>query len=529
MIHLSPKRTQTMMAIHGWAGIPLGLLLYVVLVTGMTAVFSKEIGDWSTPWLGDAPPALSEGTNRSLQAAAAAVDPSFHEAVAIYPIAGDRLWANFHRHEVAPDGFVFARGVGFEFDRRDGSIVNRIEGTDQQMARVQEIGGLSKFLIDLHVSLHIPFPWGMLLTGTLGLMLLVLTISGLFVHRYFLKELFTLRRRVPRLLTRDLHAVAGSWNLPFAIVLAFTGSYLSLFVPLGQPVLAQVGYGGDQTKLFELFEGATLAEDATPASMRDLDALLADARLRSGTGVQRVDVLHWGRRDALVLVAMAPPERGLRQAKYLYSGATGAFIAQKPSLGKARSAGGATNEFIGALHFGRFAGTASKAVWFSLAFCLAYVTLSGLELWTQRRRDVPLWRRFGLATMWVGYGLPTALVSVALAYFLARAAGVASYDWMLAAYLGSAALAGLVCVAVRDPRRLLLGTTGVILLVLPLVRWLSGGPSWPELAASGLEMVIATDVAIFVGGGFALRSAHRMPHAPASPAAISVDAPAGSR
>jgi uncharacterized iron-regulated membrane protein len=528
MIQLSPKRSQTMMAIHGWAGIPLGLLLYVVLVTGMTAVFSKEIGDWSSPWLGDALPALSQRTHRSLQTAADSIDPSFHEAVAIYPIAGDRLWAYFHRHEVAPDGFVFARGVGFEFDRRDGSILSRLEGTDQQVTRAHETIGLQKFLVDLHVSLHIPFPWGMLLTGALGLTLLVLTISGLFVHRYFIKELFTLRRRVPRLLTRDLHAVAGSWNLPFAILLAFTGGYLSLFVPLAQPVLAEVGYGGDQTKLFELFEAATLPDDSTPAQMSDIDAMLLDARRRSGTAPQRVDIHHWGRKDATVLVAMAQPERGLRQAKYIYAGATGAFITQKPGLGKARSAGGATNEFIGALHFGRFAGTASKAVWFSLAFCLAYVTLSGLLLWVQRRQEEPLWRKFGVATIWVGYGLPAALVCVALAYFVARAAGAASYDWMLSAYLGSAALAALACLVARDPRRLLLNATGVILLALPLVRWLSGGPSWSDLADNGLEMVIATDIAIILGGGFALRSAQRATKTPAAPLPASMDARVGS-
>lgn len=40
------------------------------------------------------------------------------------------------------------------------------------------------------------------------------------------------------------------------------------------------------------------------------------------------------------------------------------------------------------------------------------------------------------------------------------------------------------------------------LLVLPLVRWLSGGPSWIELADSGLAMVIATDLVVLIGGGF---------------------------
>ena len=187
-------------------------------------------------------------------------------------------------------------------------------------------------------------------------------------------------------------------------------AYLSLFVPLGQPVIAQVRYGGDQTPMFELFEGATLAEDATPAPMSDIDVMLADARSRSRTSPERVDMLHWGRKDAAVLVSMAPNEKGLRPARFVYSGATGTFVGQRPSLGKAPSVGGAANEFVGALHFGRFAGVASKALWFSLAFCLAYVTLSGLLLWTQRRQSMALWRRFGLVTIWVGYGLPVALV-----------------------------------------------------------------------------------------------------------------------
>src|SRR5690606_31222898 len=139
-----------------------------------------------------APPALSPGLNHKLQSTAASVDPSYHEAVSVHPTAGDRLYAFFHRHEVAPDGFVFARGVGIEFDPRDGSIAWRLEGTEDELSRSHEPGGLAQFLVDLHVSLHLPFPWGMLLTGTIGLSLLVLAISGLFFHRYFIKDLFTL-------------------------------------------------------------------------------------------------------------------------------------------------------------------------------------------------------------------------------------------------------------------------------------------------------------------------------------------------
>lgn len=509
MIQLSPERAQAMRAIHGWTGMCLGLLLYMVLVTGATSVFSKEIGNWSNPWLGDAPPALMAGTNSSVQAAAASVDASFYEAVTILPIAGERLWAFFHRHEVSADGFVYARGVGIEFDRGNGSILARYEGSEDQISSLHETGALPDFLTDLHVSLHLPFPWGMLLTGTIGLSLLVLTISGLFFHRTFLKDLFTIRRQMPKVLARDRHAVAGSWILPFAVLLAFTGTYLSFFVPLGMPVLANVGYGGDQTKLLEAFEQTAVAEDASPAQMYDLDALLDDARRRSGTSPLWMEVHGWGRADATITVSVAARENALREAKYVYGGASGAFLFQKPGLGTAPSVGGAVSDLIGPLHFGNFAGTASKAVWFSLGFCCAYVTLSGLLLWTQRRQQEALWRRIGLVAIWVGYGLPAALVSVALAYFLARASGVATYDWMLGGLLLSVALAALVTATTRDPRRWLLRATGAMLLMLPLVRWLSGGPSWVALADAGLVMVIATDLAILVGGLLALRSSAR--------------------
>src|SRR5690606_36441221 len=277
-------------------------------------------------------------------------------------------------------------------------------------------------------------------------------------------------------------------------------------------------------------EGQAHAEDATPASLSNLDALLADAQKRSGTTPQWMEIEGWGRADSKVTIGTAPDESGLRRPTYVYSGASGAFIHQKPGLGTAPSAGGAASDLIGPLHFGDFAGTVSRTVWFSLGLCLAYVTLSGMLLWTQRRQEVPVWRRLGLATIWVGYGLPVTLLSVALAYFLARAAGFASYGWMLTGFLSAVAVTAVITSVIRDPRRFLLTATGTMLLVLPLVRWISGGPSWAALADSGLTMVIVTDLAILVGGAWALRSAHRAPqHLARSISDSTINAPGASR
>src|SRR3546814_12788024 len=63
---------------------------------------------------------------------------------------------------------------------------------------------------DLHVRLHVPNPWGLLLTGILGLAMLVAAISGLLIHRHLFKDIFTLRTRAnPVLVDRDRHSVAG--------------------------------------------------------------------------------------------------------------------------------------------------------------------------------------------------------------------------------------------------------------------------------------------------------------------------------
>src|SRR3546814_3008354 len=41
MIHLKKEETKAMVAVHGWSGILLGLLLYAVVLTGTAAVFAE--------------------------------------------------------------------------------------------------------------------------------------------------------------------------------------------------------------------------------------------------------------------------------------------------------------------------------------------------------------------------------------------------------------------------------------------------------------------------------------------------------
>src|SRR3546814_12217886 len=77
------------------------------------------------------------------------------------------------------------------------------------------------------------------------------------------------------------------------------------------------------------------------------------------------------------------------------------------------------------LHFGNFAGVLSKAVWFALGFAAAYVALSGLRLWTQRRAAERAWRPLAYAVTGFGYGLPLSLLVASVVFFVARSADLA--------------------------------------------------------------------------------------------------------
>lgn len=514
MIRLTQERTKALLAVHGWSAVCLGLLLYAVILTGVASVFAKELGDWSSPLAQRVEDPFPQGTDRMLRELAAGIDPQYHEEMFVFPRAGDRLYAFFHKHETGEDGKPRERGVAAEFDPVTQTLIERREGTDEEVEAGDRANALADFIVELHVNLHVPDPWGLLLTGVLGLAMLVAAISGFVVHRHLIRELFTLRRHKDRLLgARDTHVIAGTWNLAFAFILAFTGSYFSFGSAFGIPAVAMVVFGGDQDRMIEVIVGNPPKDDPAPAPMADLDAMIADLRTRTDARLSFVSVQHWGRADALVTMFMQYPQGRLTGPTYVYGGADGKFRYAKPSLGLVPSTGGSLFELMGPLHFGNFAGVLSRSVWFALGFASAYVTLTGLTLWTLRRRERRGWRHLARATVWVGYGLPLGLVAAACGYFPLRAAGQVN-DTMMTLFLLVAAASALVAWNVRSltqARRMLLAATGAALLLLPVLRLSCGGAGWIQAFDAGLHAVLALDIAFACGGLLCLVAALRRP------------------
>lgn len=515
MLNLKQQTTKTLLSIHGWGAVLLGVLLYWVIFTGTVAVFSDEISDWASPLSQPVEQVMPRGTDAMLRRAAAQVDPSYLDEIILFGTSGGRLRAFFHTHVEQEDGSHTEAGELFVFDPTSGEVLSRTQGTREEIEAQSSLGKLGHFFVDWHVQLHLPQPWGLILTGILGLALLSACITGFAVHRHLIRDAFLRRKRGDDLLTaKDAHVAASTWNLPFAFILAFTGSFYSLASAFAIPAIAIVAFGGDQDKLIETVQGVPAAHDPRPAEMVNVDRMLAEVRA-SGGEPRFMVINHWGRKDAALSIFPWQAEGELLPKGYEFDPLSGDKLGVKPTIGQAPSIGGDLVALMAPLHFGNFAGLASKAVWFALGFAGAYVCISGMVLWVRRRDDNARWQHLLRLTLWSAWGLPLAMVAASYAYFLHQASVLTGLvePQMFQAFAAVLALAAVLAWGVRQTDRvsvLLSRALAVSLVLLPLVRLATGGPGWGEALSQGLVAVWGLDIAFIAAGmGLILRQYRR--------------------
>ena len=501
MFELPQDTMKRMVAIHGWSGAVLGLLLYVVIFSGAVVVFAHEIGSWSVGGVKSHQP-FERPLDTTLRELAAQVDTAYHDEISVFSNSAGHLMAFYHTH-AENGGTLDDKGIMLELDPTTHAVISRREGFGSELFGNDPAGALDDFLVDLHVNLTAPEPWGLYLTGLLGLMMLAATISGLIIHRHLIKDLFVAPRRSSAALNaRDRHNLAGSWGLPFAFVLAFTGAFLSFAIALGLPTLAMVSFGGDREAMFEVFVSVAPEEDDSAVPLANIDALLAESTRISAAEVTGFVISHFGRADARITISHRMVEGALTGSQQVFEGASGDYLGPKPFIGTSPSAGDTAIGLVFPLHFGTFAGLLSRIIWFCLGLAMCYVTLSGLQLWLQRRQDSTLWRRLARAVPIVGYGLPIAIAAAGFGFFLSLPS-VGTLFWTPAAFVIGACLAigvGLLVDNDMVRARSYACLLALQLFGLPLVRVLNGGTGWPQALATDNIMVVSFDMVLLLFG-----------------------------
>ncbi|MEM6480556.1 MAG: PepSY-associated TM helix domain-containing protein [Pseudomonadota bacterium] len=509
MSFLSQAKTKRFLSVHGWSGTILGLLLYVCIFTGSIVVFDNEIGTWSKGQINESRTTLGPRIDHHFRTAARDVDRSYYEEVSIFRTSEGDMRYIFHTHDTDPEtGQIIEPKVDITLDPETGEVIERWEGLSSEQPR-DAGSALANFWVDLHVQLYLPNPYGLILVGVLGMMMMAAAISGIIIHSHVFRDAFVAGRGSDRLVgARDLHVLAGTWGLPFAFILAFTGAFFGFATSVGIPVVAMSAFGGDQQALIETVIGTPEELDLTPAPMASLDYVIMDATRRTGSEVSSIDIRNYDSASAEILVRAGAAEGSLISSPLAFDGVTRSFKGERPFIGQAPSLGSSLIGIMPPLHFGNFAGLASKMVWLGMGLAMAYVTATGMLLWTKRRQDVPLWqgfRRWIVVTVW---GLPLAMLVSAVVFFLVMPAGDPHW-WTPVGFLFGALFAIAVGLRRSDAPEVLRLTNALLCLSLPVLRHLTGGTSWSEAIIAGGEEILVIDLLLLVFGLLLLRKSRQ--------------------
>ncbi|MEM1088693.1 MAG: PepSY-associated TM helix domain-containing protein, partial [Pseudomonadota bacterium] len=506
MSFVAKAPTQRLLAVHGWSGTVLGLFLYLVVVTGAVAVFAAELGAWSQPGqqrqlVFERSLGLERALKPTLVELAESVPEAYVEEIEISGRNDGQLQIVFHGHAENDQGETKDTRVLHLLDPDTHEVLNREEGFLSEMTNPPR-SALMDFIVALHVNLHAPDPWGLYMTGILGFVMVIATVSGLILHRHIITDLFVSPRLSSRLLnSRDRHILAGTWSLPFGFILAFTGAFFSFALTIGVPVIAFAAFGGDTDRLIEVIQPVGIVAES-PGQVASIDEIIADSSARAGIAPSSIRLADYNADAFSVRVNHLPREGGINGVSNLYDGSTGKFISIAPFVGTTPSAGSSFASLMGPLHFGSFGGLISKLVWGALGAALAYVTLSGLQLWVRRRADQPVWAWMNNAVILTGYGVPITMLGAAFGYFPALGLSADASYWSAFGFLGSAAALVVLGMLVRKAARLtaILQWTMIVALALtPCLRLSFGGHSWFELMQRQDVISLAIDLIFWIG------------------------------
>jgi len=405
---------KTLFRLHGWIGLNLGLLLFVICLSGTVATLSYEIDHWINP-------------AQQVEPQDAPVDwTAMHASVA----------------EAFPDGQnlgIYAPGSGYAAMQKNTAAVAYVAVPTGETRKVYlnpytgKVQGhtsffnTQRFFRTFHRRLF-DGNRGIALVTLMGLPLLISALAGWLFYKGWIKQMLTLRwSRGPRLRWSDLHKGAGIWGLLFTLLIALTALFYFVEVvllatddydtllpePLPQVEEASLPDFGPQPELLPANEYVRAAKDTLPGltvhSVRmphsPVDAVYVDGQAGNPLTRDRADRVHLHPFTGEVL--------GVQQTSDL-----GAL----PFITDAADP----------LHFGYFGGFWTKVLWCAFGLMLSFSILSGTYLWVvrsqprQRRNvsskteDPPTSNGFGPVPMLRGAVVATAIT---LAYFVVVSIG----------------------------------------------------------------------------------------------------------
>jgi uncharacterized iron-regulated membrane protein len=360
---------QALFRFHGWLGINLGLLLFVVCFSGAIATVSQELEWLLNPAVRATPP--GEGAAYSSWTSWYIAAQREHPGGRV--ISVDR-----------PDGPRWAARATVAYSDLDWRHVYVDPYTARVTGSFSEFG-IPRFFRSFHKQFYIypgSLPHGVYAVGPLGLVLLLSLCTGLLFYRFRWRDLLMRGPwRTRRAFWSALHRATGMWTVPMAILITATGVWYFVERAVGD---ADIPLPADTpTWVSPAMPPSTAStwpislDDAVTLAVRSVPALdVRSISIADGNGLAltlRGQTDAWLVRDAANSIRVNPREGRVERvtlAEGLHPLARWGHTADP-------------------LHFGSFGGIVSKTIWLAAGLFSSFAILLGLRVWYLRSVPEP--------------------------------------------------------------------------------------------------------------------------------------------
>ena len=202
---------KSMIWLHTYTGLLGGWLLFAVFLTGTLSYYNQEITQWMN----------HEKVSQHDQWTLLSHSVTVLEKEALQAKSWQIQLPDDRGNKFSVSYRLNGKRKSMEFD------ANELTEKDKSISR----GG--DFFRTFHYTLSLRNWGGRYYTGIAAMLMLIGVFTGIYTHRRFFKDFFTIRSGVWKKFLTDFHAVAGVITIPFCFVISF--SALLIYINMYQP------------------------------------------------------------------------------------------------------------------------------------------------------------------------------------------------------------------------------------------------------------------------------------------------------
>ncbi|WP_299768130.1 PepSY-associated TM helix domain-containing protein [uncultured Pseudoteredinibacter sp.] len=353
---------------HGWLGIVFSLPLLIVFWAGGLSLFLIEIGRWAEmphhpfdpnkaplPVLEQIDKVLPQ-TNADTSGRLTYVPPSKYRAYSTLYYRDTE--GKFHGLKLKPD---------------TGEVLGDSEQFDY-----------AHFLYALHYNLNLG-TIGTYAIGIATLFMFFAILSGIVIHlKKIVPQLFHYRPQKKRVMLLDLHTLVGVISLPYTIMYTITGLIFNLVIVYQASMVVFLYQGNTQQLMNDVgfFSPAEEPKSQVKADMSRVYELVEQSEIELGE-VRQLRFFNYGHDDAILYIrGDLPGDISTRyEAHYRISSGEQLNVNSVDNNNFIKG-----QMFLNQLHFGDYAGTDLRILYFVLALLICALIIAGNILWVEKRR-----------------------------------------------------------------------------------------------------------------------------------------------